>query len=474
MSFALAIDRITVAHDTRENTLSDGVFAFAHAELPALLDRIDQNLAGLGIDRNACLSIECGNTVPAALLLMALMRNRHSFILAPPPATASDLKPTPNFCSHRVTVSAPSGGRACPPEDCIRADLNPNYNGKPATPEKLYLRTSGSMGVSKIVVHDHTKLMGNARNCIEKYGFSPEARVSVPVPLAHMYGFGAEFLPAVLAGASIDLQDKTNLIKYLDQEKRFRPTIVFVTPGICEMLLKGFKQPRSTYHAFVTSGQSIREDLFRAFDPLVGGRLINQYGSTEMGAVAACDFSDSLDKRATAIGRPMSGVELRLDSRGEDTTAWDLYCRHPWGFEGYLNEEGEWLKKASEDGWHKTGDVAKPSPDGSHVIAGRADASVNRRGYLVLLSDIERIVEKLDGVGKVAVVAGKGETEQGQRVAAFCVLRPGAALDGLQVRKRCFELMPQYAIPDEVRIVAELPLLASGKLDRRGLEALVE
>jgi len=91
----------------------------------------------------------------------------------------------------------------------------------------------------------------------------------------------------------------------------------------------------------------------------------------------------------------------------------------------------------------------------------------------VMLSDIERIVERLDGVGEVAVVAGKKETERGQSIAAFCVLRSGAVLDGTQVRRRCADLMPPYAIPDEVRIVTELPLLASGKLNRRALESLV-
>jgi acyl-coenzyme A synthetase/AMP-(fatty) acid ligase len=472
ISLASVIDEIACSGNTRQNIITDGLFTIANCELPELLDRVDQHLSSLGVDRDSSLAVECGNTAPAALLVLALMRSRQSFILAPPPATHSDLKPTPRFCSHRVTVASPPGG-ASPPESCIRAELNPSYNHALATPERLYLRTSGSMGVSKIVVHDQTKLINNARNCVAKYGFAPDSRVAVPVPLAHMYGFGAEFLPAILAGASIDLQDKTNLIKYLDREVRFRPNIVFVTPGICEMLLQGFKKPRTTYQAFVTSGQRISEDLFRAFDPLVGGRLINQYGSTEMGATAACDFSDSVDQRATAIGPPMPGVELRVDPHEDDSSAGDLYCRHPWGFMGYLDDDGEWIQKASEDGWYKTGDVAKASPGGSYIIAGRADASVNRRGYLVLLSDIERIVEKLDGVGAVAVVAGKEETGQGPRLAAFCVLRPGASLDGLQVRRRCFEVMPHYAIPDEVRIVAELPLLASGKLDRRGLEALV-
>jgi acyl-coenzyme A synthetase/AMP-(fatty) acid ligase len=90
----------------------------------------------------------------------------------------------------------------------------------------------------------------------------------------------------------------------------------------------------------------------------------------------------------------------------------------------------------------------------------------------VMLSDIERIVEKLDGVGEVAVVAGRKETDRGQTISAFCVLRSGAVLDGTEVRRRCIDLMPPYAIPDEIRIMTELPLLANGKLNRRALEAL--
>jgi acyl-coenzyme A synthetase/AMP-(fatty) acid ligase len=238
------------------------------------------------------------------------------------------------------------------------------------------------------------------------------------------------------------------------------------------MLLTAFRKPRTQYQAFVTSGQRIAEELFRTFDRIVGGRLINQYGSTEMGATAACDFGDTLDKRATEIGQAMNGVELRLGPRGGDAPGGELYCRHPWGFEGYLDEDGEWIAKAAADGWYRTGDIAVKTAAGSMIVTGRADASVNRSGYLVMLSDIERIVERLDEVGEVAVVAGKKETERGQSIAAFCVLRSGVALDGPQVRRRCASLMPPYAIPDEFRIVTELPLLASGKLNRRALEAL--
>jgi len=473
-SIASLIEQNAGSRGKSENILADDVYTFRLGELPPLLDEIDAVLLQSGAGAGACPAMECNNSVPSALLTLALMRAGRSFMLFPP-SVAEDIKPVPRFCSHRIVISSPQAV-AVPAANCFGIAANPFYNGKPAATEKLYVRTSGSMGVSKIVVHSHARLLGNARNVVGKYGFTAESRVSIPVPLAHMYGFGAEFLPAVIAGASIDLQDKTNVVRYLDHERRFRPDIVFVTPSLCEMLLTAFRKPRTQYQAFVTSGQRIGEELFRTFDRTVGGRLINQYGSTEMGATAACDFGDAPEKRAAEIGRPMDGVELRLEPRGDATNtdvSGDLYCRHPWGFEGYLDEDGEWIAKAAADGWYRTGDIAVKTPGGSMIVTSRADASVNRSGYLVMLSDIERIVERLDGVGEVAVVAGKKETERGQSIAAFCVLRSGAVLDGTQVRRRCADLMPPYAIPDEVRIVTELPLLASGKLNRRALESLV-
>jgi acyl-coenzyme A synthetase/AMP-(fatty) acid ligase len=402
-----------------------------------------------------------------------------SFVLTPPAAGGSDLKPTPHFCGFRLSVVANTSDAVDPftPVRYLRTERNPLYNGRQSERGKLYLRTSGSMGASKIVVHRHDKLFGNASNCAQKYHFSPVSRVMIPVPIAHMYGFGAEFLPAILSGAAIELQDKTNLIKYLDREKRFQPTIVFATPAICEMLLKGYKTPRKCYDVFVTSGQRIGDGLFRAFDRYVGGRLVNQYGSTEMGATAACDPGDDPDRRRTSIGEPMPGVRLRLDELREQTRESpgerELYCHHPYGFEGYVDEDGEWLQELPADGWYRTGDIAVARTDGSLEVIGRADASMNRRGYLVLLADIERVMEKLDICSEVVVVAGKDENRQGQSIAVFCVPRAGMVLSAAQLRERCFDVLPHYAIPDEVHISEQLPLLPSGKVDRLTLAAMI-
>lgn len=446
----------------RDNVITDGSFGAAYHELGALLDETAAALAGHGIEPGDCLAVECANSVAAAVLLLTLMRDGTSFVLVPP-AINADIKPVPLFCRFSVAVGAGLAPR--PAAAFLTVTRNPAWNGKTMPAAKLMLRTSGSMGVSKIVVHSHAGLMGNAANCVRKYGFRAASRCAIPVPVAHMYGFGAEFLPAIQAGASIDLLDHTNVIKYLDRERQFQPTIAFVTPAICEMLLKVWRSPRTNYEVIVTSGQRIGEEVFAAFDARIGGRLINQYGSTEMGATAACDPGDDFGLRSQTIGKPMHGVALRITD--EDPA--ELTVLHPFGYEGYLNDAGDWIGVAAAGDWYRTGDLARADAAGAIRVLGRAGTSINRDGYLILLDDIERILEKLPGIAQVAVTVVPGESARGPRIAAFCVPKSGIVLEGAEIRARCFDLLPRHALPDEVHCLDALPLLASGKVDRRAL-----
>lgn len=511
MSFRELIEQIATAEQTEMNFLTDGQFSCTYGELPARLAMLDAYFQQQGIGAATCLAVECPNSVPGALTILYLLQQGIGFVLLPPAEQeeqASELKPLPHFCAQRLVVKRAAASKNMTPvmtSDIVRdgagdaawaytpaqflvLESNPNYQPPPTDFHpvgKLFLRTSGSMGASKLVVHSQTKLLDNARNCVTKYHFTSADRAVIPVPIAHMYGLGAEFLPAILVGASIDLQDRTNLLKYLEREKQFQPTIAFVTPTICDMLLKGFKRPRTTYKVIVTSGQRIGEALFCAFDERVNGRLVNQYGSSEMGATAACNPGDSLEHKATTIGHPMANVQLAIHERSDgmrtaEDGSGELYCQHPYGFAGYVDETGAWLYQAEPNQWYATGDLAKRLPDGSIQVVGRAGNSVNRRGYLVQFADIEQRMEKIADIEHVIVVhaAGKtngetsGENKQGERIAAFCVLKPSAMTTVVQLRQHCFDLLPAYAVPDDILLIETLPLLPSGKVDRRALMAL--
>jgi acyl-CoA synthetase (AMP-forming)/AMP-acid ligase II len=90
---------------------------------------------------------------------------------------------------------------------------------------------------------------------------------------------------------------------------------------------------------------------------------------------------------------------------------------------------------------------------------------------LVVFADVEAAVEKIPGVQHAVVVAA-GEGRRGPRLAAACLVEAeGPSAEAL--RRRCFEVLPRYAVPDEVVTVDALPQLPSGKVDRRAVRELV-
>jgi len=495
MQFPAWLETIAGASESQQNELTDGHWTVSYEALPTALAAFTSYFAAHGIDQRACMALECPNTVPGALTLLYLLQQGVSFVLLPPSEQGeapSAWKPLPRFCQYRLAVKV---GPAQPAQVAAQAQLpapaeflllerNPHYqppiDRALHAPGRLFLRTSGSMGAAKLVVHQQASLLDNAQNCVEKYGFTSADRCVIPVPLAHMYGLGAEFLPAILAGAAIDLQEKSNLLRYLAREKVFQPTIAFVTPTICDMLLKGFKRPRTNYKVIVTSGQRISEMLFRAFDERVNGCLVNQYGSSELGAIAACDPSDPLELKATTIGRPMAGVALRIDGEAAylaitEEGSGELLCRHPYGFEGYVDEAGKWLYQRPSASWYPTGDLAKPVTANAIQVVGRAGNSINRRGYLVQFADIERQMEEIPAIAQVVVIRAAARPNSDPNadapIAAICVVQPDEMVTSAQLRQHCFERLPPYAIPDEILIVERMPLLPSGKVDRQALVA---
>ncbi len=509
MVLAATLKQITEAEESRDNIVTDGTATITYGMLPTLLVSIGDFLAEHGGCTPGCVAVECPNTVAGALTLLYLLQQEVSMVLLPPSEQddhASEWKPIPQFCQLRLVVKQMSKAEKAAateqsarewlqdPTNFLHLEENPAYR-PPADlsllgPGHLMLRTSGSMGASKLVVHRQEKLLGNAQNCVVKYNFTSADRAVIPVPLAHMYGFGAEFLPAVLVGASIDLQEKTNLLRYMARERAFQPTIAFITPAICAMLLKGFKRPRTNYKVIVTSGQRINETLFRDFDDRVNHCLVNQYGSSEMGAIAACDPDAHQDLKATTIGSPMRGVELTIETHdppgshgatADGTHANErmgaLRCQHPHGFEGYVDEAGQWLHRHLANEWYSTGDLAKEQRSGFIQVVGRSGDSVNRRGYLIQLADIERQMEQIPLIQQVVVVQAAGTTrksrhEEDAPLAALCVIKQNQQTTPKQLRQHCFDLLPAHAIPDEVLILDALPLLPSGKVDRQALAAM--
>ncbi len=484
VTFEEVIDRVASAADSQKNILTDGQLSCPYAEMPNVIESIHAHFVEKGISTDDTFVFECANSVPSALTILCMLYKGYSFVLLPPLRNKREkpgiTPPTPKFCRYKVTTESSLDTESVAHHNHPETFLHIVENEQPHRERdvesngeaRLYLRTSGSLGSPKMAVHSHTKLLGNVLNCVKRLKLVCGDRITIPVPIFHLYGLGAAFLPGVVVGASIDLQERSNILRYLERERRFNPNVAFLTPALCDMLLKGHRSSK-TYQLVVTAGDRMKKDAFLAFESRFG-RLVNLYGSTEMGAITAAAPDDPLDVRAVTVGKPMTDVQMRLEEIGaevgDETQVGELYCKREYGYAGYVDENGDWIVrgKTTQPGWFKTGDMGRIHRGGYIEVLGRCDHSVNRSGHLVLFADIENAMETIEGMERVVVVA-KGESKWGQRIVAFCVPGKEAALNGAQVRSACFDILPRYAIPDDVSVVSSLPTLPNGKIDRPAL-----
>lgn len=457
------------------NSISSLHMDLPYQELPQYFEVIEVHLNANNISKNDCIALECQNSLSAIMILLCLLNRGQHVLLLPPqgePLKPKDFQPDiPVFCKSAISVS---GGVFTHSDitDLIHTYPNPSYD--PLVMKKLnthggrllLLRTSGSMGDAKIVQFSQAKLLGNSSNCTIRFGLKSDSRITIAVPVYHQYGLGAGLVPSLLAGASVNIQENTNILKFMAHNRSFDPDIVYLNPTLITMLLNGRRSDQH-YTRTITASAALPEKLYQDYQARFGS-LINLYGSTEMGA-AATTLADQ-DEDSPSRLMPMPSVKMLID---ESTQA--LCCQHPYGFDGYINAQGETLPVITCP--YNTGDVAKALSNERIELLGRQDDSTNRSGHLVHFADIENALLLTEQIEAAVVLCNHQLTIRGNKLIAFCTPKKTANCSNISsqsIREACFEQLPRYAVPDEIILRDEFPLVPSGKIDRRTLQQLTE
>ena len=451
--------------------IADGTAEMSYADVAVAMEQVNATLAGAGITATDCLALVCGNDLPSAIVLLALLAGGRNFLLlppAPPAGQAGHMVMAETFCRYRLQPRAPQGT----PHDWVVITKSGSWQADPpAGPPCFFVPTSGSSARAKIVRHFHGRLLQAATFCAERLGLTAADRIALPVPIAHMFGLGAAFIPAILAGACIDIQAQGNVLRFLARERLFCPNVAFLIPGFADSIERLRKVPRR-YRITVMAGDRLTADLFDRYETL-HGCVVNLYGSSELGVIAAGDPADPAHLRRATIGRLMAGAEIRHEAgRAADKThTVPLYVAHRFGFECYVGMDGRAVREpdssqASGDGF-RTGDIGR-LVDGYLVVYGRGDDLVNRDGILTGCGDVAAAIATLPGIAE-AVVLGGVMSRRGSTLIAFCVLAKDCHWQGADLRKACLTVLPTRAVPDAFLFLPALPRLANGKVDRLAL-----
>jgi acyl-CoA synthetase (AMP-forming)/AMP-acid ligase II len=192
----------------------------------------------------------------------------------------------------------------------------------------------------------------------------------------------------------------------------------------------------------------------------LGIRCYRSYGSTEHPSITGCTLEDPEDKRLRTDGRPLEGVEIRLDDEGE------ISSRGPDRCIGYTDPS---LTAAAFDaeGWYRTGDVGVVDEDGYLAITDRVSDIIIRGGENISAQEVEELLLGMEDVAEVSVVAAPDE-RLGEHAAA--VIRPPAGAEAPTLEDVRAHLggagLARQKWPESIYVVDDFPRTASGKVQK--------
>jgi long-chain acyl-CoA synthetase len=135
---------------------------------------------------------------------------------------------------------------------------------------------------------------------------------------------------------------------------------------------------------------------------------------------------------------------------------------------GYYRRPEATAAAINEDGWFRSGDLARRDEDGWYYIVDRTKDLIIRGGYNVYPREIEEVLMTHPAVSLAAVI-GVPHESHGEEIKAFVILKPGASATAEEIVAWSKDQMANYKYPRIVEIVTSLPMTATGKILKREL-----
>ena len=347
--------------------------------------------------------------------------------------------------------------------------------------------TSGTTGDPKGVTYTHRGNLLHAYSVMsaEAFGVNANDSVLMVVPMFHANSWGLAYAgpmsgcKLVLPGPHMDGKSIHGLI---ESERVSKAAAV---PTVWNMLIGYLNESSAsldTLTEVVIGGAAVPPSMIREFDQKYGVDVIHAWGMTEMSPVGTVNrpkpfFSELSSDEKLALrakqGCPVFGVDLKIiDDDGnvlphDGETFGRLMCRGPWIIERYYQQE----ESALEDGWFDTGDVATIDEYGYMQITDRAKDVIKSGGEWISSADLENAAVAHSAIVMAACI-GAVHPKWDERPLLLIKVADGSDKPSEdEVRDLLSESFAKWQLPDAVIEVGEIPLTATGKIDKKPLRA---
>lgn len=370
-------------------------------------------------------------------------------------------------------------GRMLKLTEVLRQRISPGLSRSSARGQDaaMVLFTSGSEGEPKAVELTHRNVLANIRQMVAVVDLMESDRFFTALPLFHSFGINVGLWLPLVRNVFVFLYLSPLHYRVIPAAVyNLNSTVLFGT----NTFLNGYARKAHPYDfhtvRYVFAGaEKLQETTISTWMQKFGVRLLEGYGATECSPVVAANVP--MQPRSGWAGRLLPGIEHRLEpvegvSNGDNQVG-RLLVKGPNIMRGYLNTEPN-QKFQALGGWYDTGDIVRVDEHGFVQVLGRLKRFAKVSGEMVSLGAVEEaLAQRLNHFGSkfsIAVVARRDEVKGEKLVAVTNDDR--LTLEEVREVVRAGGLS-NLAAPRELRVVHEMPLLGTGKIDYRSLERLI-
>jgi long-chain acyl-CoA synthetase len=339
----------------------------------------------------------------------------------------------------------------------------------------IILYTSGTTGTPKGAQLTHGNLRAATQISVDLVDARSDTVTLGALPLFHVFGLTCGLNSSVRVGGCLTLLPRFDPGKALELIKRDRVTTFLGVPTMYAAMLhhpEASSFDTSSLQLCVSGGAAMPVEILRAFEETFGAKLLEGYGLSETCAIASFNRPD-IERKPGSIGVPVHGVEMRLvDEDGKDVPqgeVGEILIRGPVVMSGYWNRDEATAEAIDEDGWLRTGDLAKVDEDGYYFIVDRKKEMIIRGGFNVYPREIEEVLYEHPAVREAAVI-GIPHADLGEEIGAAISLKAEADATPEDVQRFVKERVAAYKYPRHVWFVDDLPKGPTGKVLKREIQ----
>ena len=468
--------------------------SFNYQELNEQANRLAHYLIARGVGPESLVGIALERSPEMVVAILAVWKSGAAYVPLDPAYPQARLDHMLADARPRVVLTATKLREKLPQDSvaesiCLDAAniqtelmLSPAHNPSqvqrtmPLLPQHpaYLIYTSGSTGVPKGVLVTHVGIPSLARSHVKNLNLTQRSRVLQFASLNFDASFWELIMALTTGAALVLLKDERGGIPLQEILRSQRITHATLTPSVLATL---DERQESNIETLIVVGEQCPGELVARWSR--ARRMINAYGPTETTVCATMSLPLS-GSVIPPIGFPVINTRVYvLDGSLEPVpvgVAGELYIAGSGLARGYLNRPALTAERFIADPnadvpgarMYRTGDLVRWRNDGSLEFIGRTDQQVKLRGFRIELGEIEAALRSLPEVTDVAVVL-RDEEPRGKQIVGYVVLDRQFTVDPAILRGKLSHRLPAHMSPEAIVAVEQLPLTASGKIDRISL-----